>query len=205
MTLDRPALEYRALETPPRVDGAGNRALLTGYAVLFDELSEPLAAADEGATFCEVIRATALKNLGERRDVKCLHSHDPSKVLGSTKSGTLKLSTDTRGLRFELNPPNSPLGHDVVESVKRGDIDGVSFGFNIRESKWQRDAVPPIREILDLDLFEVSLVCWAAYSKNHVRVEERARQEARRIQASHRLQARRQAVQALQDRLAALR
>ena len=199
-------LEYRALAQAPALEQSGPRTLLTGYAIRFDEPSELLTAAG-GATFVEVIKASALKRLGEQRDVKCLLSHDASKVLGSSRAGTLRLHPDAVGLRFELAPPNSPLGHDVTESVKRGDLTDVSFGFTVAEDGevWQRDKKPPVREIRAMQLFEISLCAWGAFASNRVVVEQRARQQAQQIVAERRQQERLAREQAIHARLTALR
>ena len=52
-------------------------------------------------------------------------------MLGRTKSGTLRLFDEPQGLRFELDLPDSPLGENVQRAVKRGDIDGASFRFEV--------------------------------------------------------------------------
>ncbi len=68
-------------------------------------------------------------------DVRALYEHNYTQLLGRTKSGTLVLSEDDTGLRFELTPPNTQLGNDVLELVERGDISGMSFGFRaLKES-----------------------------------------------------------------------
>lgn len=67
--------------------------------------------------------------------MRALYEHNYTQLLGRTKSGTLVLSEDDTGLRFELTPPNTQLGNDVLELVERGDISGMSFGFRaLKES-----------------------------------------------------------------------
>jgi len=61
--------------------------------------------------------------------VHALYEHNYTQLLGLTNFGTLVLSDDDTGLRFELTPPNLQLGNHVLELVERGDICGMSFGF----------------------------------------------------------------------------
>ncbi|PEP81913.1 HK97 family phage prohead protease, partial [Bacillus toyonensis] len=70
-------------------------------------------------------------------DIRALWSHDTSKVLGRTKNNTLRLEEDDKGLRFELDLPRTTVGNDTYESVKRGDIAGVSFGFRAIQQEWE--------------------------------------------------------------------
>jgi len=105
--------------------------------------------------------------------VRALVDHDPSKVLGRwPKPGTLKLAEDDKGLRMEITPPDTTYGRDIVESVRRGDITGASFGFQIREKgeKWTEDGKVQVRELIDVDLFDVSVVTYPAYDSATVGV-----------------------------------
>ena len=94
----------------------------------------------------------------EQQDVRALWNHDPNFVLGRTKSGTLKLSSDSHGLKVDINPPDTQWAKDLVESVRRGDVDQMSFGFIVRKDKWYEDRDTGIakRELIDVDLFDVS-------------------------------------------------
>lgn len=70
-------------------------------------------------------------------DVRALFNHDPNFVLGRTKSGTLKLSVDKRGLYTEIQMPESATA--LREAIKRGDVDQMSFGFTVKRDSWERD------------------------------------------------------------------
>jgi HK97 family phage prohead protease len=200
----RPPLEHRGLDTAPRVEQRGDRPVLTGYACKFDVLSELLGQPPE--QFREVFRASAVRRLAERRDVKFLASHDAGRVLGSTRAGTLRLQADAIGLRFHLDPPDSPAGLDLVESVRRGDVSGMSIGFKVLPNgeTW-RGSRPPLREVLDADIFELSACAWPAYAETTLQIEQRALDHARRIVAGDRQQSRWQDLRAAELRLAALR
>ena len=93
---------------------ASNKKLV-GYAVRWNSLSEVIW--DE---FREQFAPGAFKDsLASGSDVRALYEHNYTQLLGRTKSGTLVLSEDDTGLRFELTPPNTQLGNDVLELVER--------------------------------------------------------------------------------------
>lgn len=92
--------------------------------------------------------------LGDGRDVLALFNHDWDRVLGRTKSGTLRLRQRGDGLHFELDPPDTMDGRDVLTLAMRGDLGGCSIGFNAVRQRWNKDR----REILEADLQEVSII-----------------------------------------------
>jgi HK97 family phage prohead protease len=102
--------------------------------------------------------------------VRALLNHDPSQVLGRTKSGTLRLFDEQRGLRFEVDLPDSPLGENVREAVKRKDIDGASFRFTVNEDSWQGDlrTVESVKELKD-----VTVATFGAYPAASVELRTR--------------------------------
>lgn len=77
----------------------------------------------------EAIAPGAFDQVLKRDNVRALVNHNPSLLLGSTRSGTLKLATDTDGLVFEVQIPDTTYGRDLRELVERGDLGGASFGF----------------------------------------------------------------------------
>ncbi|WP_237152388.1 HK97 family phage prohead protease [Oryzibacter oryziterrae] len=110
-----------------------------------------------GARFTEVIAPGAFSaSLKTNGDILALVDHDPARVLARTRSGTLRLSEDTRGLAFSLDLPDTTAGRDVLALAERGDLGGMSFGFAVRDGgeHWQGDH----RELRAVDLFEVSIV-----------------------------------------------
>lgn len=97
-------------------------------------------------------------------DVAGLFNHDSNYVLGRSSSGTLRLSLDDRGLRYEIDPPSSRA--DVVEAVERGDVTGSSFAFYIDEEERIEDRtnnqiIYEIRKISRLQ--DVGPVTYPAY------------------------------------------
>lgn len=137
------------LETRHAVElrAAGRR--LAGLAAVFDQPARV-------AGFSEVVRPGAFRaSLAAGKDILALADHDAAKVLGRTRSGTLRLSETARGLEFELDLPNTTAGNDVLELVTRGDAGGMSFGFRVVDERWPtRDR----RELVAVDLVEISVV-----------------------------------------------
>ena len=135
--------------------------LITGYAAVFDRET------DIGGMFREVIRRGAFSAALGRDDVRALFNHDPNFVLGRTSAGTLRLSQDERGLKYEINPPAATWATDLRESIKRGDIKESSFAFCIHQERWVQGQIP-LREVLEAELFDVSPVTYPAYATTTV-------------------------------------
>jgi len=128
-----------------------------GYAAVFNSRSENLGG------FTEFVAPGAFtRSLKTRNDVKLLWNHDSGQVLGSTRARTLTLSEDARGLKVSALLPNTQLGRDTAELLKRGDVDAMSFGFNVIKDKW--NAQGDERTLEAVRLFEVSIVAFPAYS-----------------------------------------
>lgn len=126
----------------------------------------PTRIAERGKVFTEVIRPGAFKRAftAGSRDVVSFFNHNPHRVLGRTASGTLRLTDEADGLRFEIDLPESAA--DVRELVARGDLRGASFqgGVVSGGDKWTGD----VCELLDLVLVEVGPVVSPAYDASAV-------------------------------------
>lgn len=118
--------------------------------------------------FVEEIKQGAFARTLRERDQVALWSHDPSRPLGRRSKGTLALEDSPRGLRIVITPPDTSWGRDALESIRRGDVDKMSFGFNTPEGgdSWREWGGKIIRSLLDVDLFEVSPVVFGAYPKS---------------------------------------
>ena len=128
---------------------AGRR--LEGYAATFN------TPARIGNAFTETVRPGAFRStlLNPEADVLALVDHDPGRLLARTKSGTLRLTEDARGLAFSLDVPETTLGRDVLALAQRNDIGGMSFGFRPLDEAWPaRDQ----RELRSVQLVEISVV-----------------------------------------------
>lgn len=138
---------------------------IQGYAALFNSRSENLGG------FHEIIKPGAFtKTLNDGADVRALWNHDPNFVLGRTKSGTLKLEQDARGLRVDITPPDTQWAKDHVETIRRGDVSQMSFGFRVIDDNWRNDeeSALQVRELREVSLFDVSPVTYPAYPQTTV-------------------------------------
>jgi uncharacterized protein len=124
----------------------------TGYAAVFNSDSEPLP-------FTERILPGAFKrSLKSRNEVKLFKNHNMDDVLASTRSKTLRLTEDSKGLLAEAVLPNTTAGRDLAELMKRGDVHSMSFGFSVpsKGDRWSDDGM--VRELREIRLHEVSIV-----------------------------------------------
>lgn len=134
---------------------------LTGYAVKWEQLSQKLGWYFR---FQEKFTKGAFEDSLKADDQRALWNHNTDIVLGRTKNNTLSLSEDNIGLRFTIELPSTTWGNDVYASVKRGDVDGVSFGFKKVTEEWdESDPDNVIRTIKKAQLFEVSPTPFPAY------------------------------------------
>ena len=97
-------------------------------------------------------------------DIRALFNHDPSNVLGRNRSGTLRLTSTSRGLEYEIDVDDTQVGRDVHKMAKRGDIDGSSCGWYAVKESWSRSGNHEIRTIEKAQLFDVSPVTYPAYA-----------------------------------------
>jgi HK97 family phage prohead protease len=125
-------------------------------------------------------------------DVAGLFNHDANMVLGRSVAGTLRLSVDEVGLRYEIDPPDTQTARDLLQSLKRGDISGSSFSFRDRDyplhiASEDRDGrTVKVVTRKNLDLFDVGPVTFPAYSGSSAQLRT-ARED---IEAAERLAAR---------------
>lgn len=152
MTTDFEKRGHLGVET--RADD-GKRTLI-GYAAIFN------SDATIGDYFIERIDPAAF-NKAISADVRALVDHDTGRVIGRTKSGTLRLAVDSRGLKVEIDIPDTRDGNDLWVLVERGDISGMSFGFRVTKQEWDETGDLPVRTILEVELYEVSAVAFPAY------------------------------------------
>jgi HK97 family phage prohead protease len=151
-TLDeRRSVAYTTLEMRASEDGN----VFTGYAAVFDSPSEPMP-------FVEYVRKGAFtKTLKDGADVRLLIDHE-GVPLARTKSGTLTLEEDERGLRVEASlDPMNPDAQRVISAMKRGDLSQMSFAFRTIKDAFSADGM--VRELREVQLFDVSVVTYPAY------------------------------------------
>ncbi|MBD9569043.1 HK97 family phage prohead protease [Ensifer sp. ENS08] len=145
-----------------RADESGTKTL-TGYAAVFN------SPTDIGGYFTEQIAPGAFAET-IKGDVRCLFNHDSDHVLGRTVARTLRLFEDAKGLRFEVDLPDTSTGKDVGKLVERGDVSGCSFNFRATKQSWDDTVDPPLRTLEKLEIDEVSIVTFPAYADTTVGV-----------------------------------
>ncbi len=96
-------------------------------------------------------------------DVRGLFNHSPDMVLGRTKAKTMRLSVDAMGLAYEIDAPDTQVGRDLVESLRRGDIDGSSFSFTTTDEEWRKEGGVQVRLLKGVALYDVGPVTFPAY------------------------------------------
>jgi hypothetical protein len=141
-------LEVRAMEDSTK---------LIGYAAVFDSPSEPLP-------WTEYVRRGAFtKTLNDGADVRLLIDHEGI-PLARSKSGTLKMMEDERGLRVEADlDPTNPDAQRVLSAMRRGDMTQMSFAFRTIKDSWNKDR--SVRELKEVQLYDVSIVTFPAYEE----------------------------------------
>ena len=135
-----------------RAGPTGDGMSFSGYAAVFNSDSEPLP-------FIERIAPGAFrKSLKGRNTIKMYMNHDSSMLLASTRSKTLRLEEDSRGLLVNADLPDTTVGRDLSVLMQRGDVDSMSFGFSVPSGgdKWSDDGMT--RELRQVRLHEVSVV-----------------------------------------------
>jgi len=167
-----------------REDDESETVRVSGYAAVFDEETSI------AGLFRETIARGAFTNAIQRNDdVVFLVNHD-GLPLARTRSGTLRLSEDERGLYMETElDRNDPDVRSIIPKMQRGDLDKMSFAFMPERQEWDDTGDMPKRTIQDLRLFDVSVVTTPAYEGTEIglRSLEAHRQAQQKSQAARRL------------------
>jgi HK97 family phage prohead protease len=155
-----------ALEVRVAGGSAHSPRRLVGYASVFDKESEDLGG------FTEFVRPGAFRAslMDGKADPLALVHHLPHLVLGRRSAGTLRLEEDSKGLAFEIDLPDTSTARDLAVSVERGDIRGASFAFTVRDNgdKWETRDNKVTRELLDVELHEITVTPTPAYPDTEV-------------------------------------
>jgi HK97 family phage prohead protease len=167
-----------------RIETRGLSKVIRGYAIMFDRMSENLGG------FREIIKPEAMdRTLREGIDLRALVDHDTAKPIGRLSAGTLRVQKDQRGLLIEVDPPDTSYAHDIVESIRRRDVTGMSFGFRTIGEDWNDKTDPPTRSVTDMVVREVSIVTFPAYPSTEVALRSLAAHRRRTVPTIAELQA----------------
>ena len=146
-----------------RIDDSDNPKM-TGYATKYGNFYDL-------GWFKERVQEGAFDETLKTSDVRCLKNHDPNLILGRTTNQTLRLESNSTGLKFEDDLPDTTTGKDTREEIRRGDISGCSFSFIVAEDDWKYfdDDRQDERTIMKIgELFDVGPVVYPANPKTSV-------------------------------------
>lgn len=157
--------EKRIAYTTLDLREAQNGTTLYGYAAVFDSPSEPMP-------FIEYVKRGAFtKTIKDGADVRLLIDHE-GVPLARTKSGTLRLKEDERGLAVEADlDPMNPDAARIISAMRRGDLSQMSFAFRTIKDAWSDDR--NVRELREVQLFDVSVVTFPAYEQTVAEIRSR--------------------------------
>lgn len=178
--------ERRIVSTDVHVERRGEKRLpvISGYAARFNEL------APEQWGFREKIDPTFFDDVlaSPETDVRAFFNHDNNLIVGRQSAGTLRLSVDAKGLRYEIDPPDTQAGRDLVVSVERGDVREASFSFVLAEhdgDSWDETQVPPVRTLRKAArVYDVGPVCFPWYPTASAEVQRTTEMYAERRAAA---------------------
>lgn len=154
-----------------------------GYALVFNSESRDLGG------IIEVIEPSALEGVLDNSDVMCWLNHDSSRgalarhrganVPQSAAGNSLELEVDDIGLRYAFDAPATALGNELIEGLKRGDINQSSFAFTVKEDAWERMEGGMVKRTIKRieRLYDVSPVYDPAYYGTSVELDRRGYDE----------------------------
>lgn len=147
-----------------------------GYALLF-------GVSSDGLSFEEVIERGALDGVIEKSDVFALMNHSQNRgILARCNqgSGSLSLSVDSKGLKYRFEAPKTALGDELLENIRRGEINESSFCFDVEKDTWEKKSDGTWKRTVSKvgNLYDISPVYNAAYSKTSVYMRGKEQAEA---------------------------
>lgn len=153
---------------PELVKRDGTLPMIRGYAAVYYDANDPGSEFRLWSDTVERIKPGAFDRAIREDDVRGLFNHDGNQVLGRTKSKTMRLSADARGLKYEIDPPDTQSARDAVKVLERGDVDGSSFAFLPNKVTWEEQrkadgSMLYIRWIDEVRLYDVGPVTFPAY------------------------------------------
>jgi hypothetical protein len=145
---------------------------IIGRPVVYNSRSQDLGG------FVEIIAPGAFGD-SINGDIRALVEHDAKMILGRSKANTLIVKEDDQGIYVEISPPNTRTASELIESINRGDISGMSFGFTVNQdgSTWDFEQTPALRTVTSANLYEVTITSLPAYHATSVQVSQRTLKE----------------------------
>ena len=140
---------------------------MVGHAAIFN------SETNIGDFFVERVAPGAFAESIMKDDIRALFNHNPNYVLGrsNSKTKTLRLGEDEKGLAIEIDPPDTQFAKDLTISMERGDIDQMSFGFRVIKESWEsRENGLDVRTLEKVKLYDISPVTFPAYEDTEIAV-----------------------------------
>lgn len=169
-------LERRFLQTKVQIrqDSTGDQPkMITGMPIVYNQKT---MINDWCGQYQEEIASGACEKSIREDEVVALFNHEDSQVLGRNTARTLTLREERDGVSCDIVPPTTHLGPYVHELIQRGDVTGMSFGFQVVRDEWtwaQNDNEVDSRKILEVRLIDVSPVTFPAYKQTSVSARSR--------------------------------
>lgn len=181
----------------PRIEErAGKPPCITGYAAVYYNGHRSTEYELFPGAIERIMPGAFSGVLGGAPDVRGLFNHDPNYPLGRSAAGTLRLMADDKGLRYEIDPPDSEMGKTVMEALRRGDVSGSSFSFGLNKGDAEWRDMPDgseIREIKSFSrLYDVGPVTFPAYEGTSAACRSEDAEQARKEFDEHQEQRRKE-------------
>lgn len=137
---------------------------LTGMPIVYEKKSEDLG-------FFEIVKRGAAKNALERSDIRVLYGHNSDTLLplGRTSAGTARAYETDEGVMMEVDLPEIQFAKDLLVSIDRGDVNQMSFAFDVLDDAWRTEGGEDHRDITEIgELYDFSVVVYPAYTDTTV-------------------------------------
>lgn len=161
-----------------RADG---KRTISGYAAVFYDPADPGTEYRLWDDCVERILPGAFDRAVREDDVRGLFNHEDSQILGRTASGTMRLSVDKRGLRYEIDAPDTQCARDLLQLLDRGDVTGSSFAFMPDDTTYRETDGVYIIERRAVRLFDVGPVAFPAYTATEAQARAVSAADGERI------------------------
>ncbi len=144
----------------------GDLPIIKGLAAVFGKWSSDLGG------FKERIAPGAFKKSLEENDIRALINHDPNLLIGRNKANTLELRETPEGLAVKITPPDTQAARDLVENLRLGNMNQMSFGFKVIKDSWADSGAE--RTLHEVKLYDISPVTFPAYEQTKVGLSARS-------------------------------
>lgn len=177
-------LDKRVDQSAPEAEGLEERRYVRGHVELRQEgeggptieMFIPYDVETDVLWWREVIRPSFFQRaIEESQDIVAWYQHGDGGQfpLGRVSSGHLVLEQTATGLRALATPPDRPWVQDLITSLERKDVNGSSFAFYALKERWtEEEGKPPLRELLDGEIWDVSPVVFPAYPYSQAKIRE---------------------------------